>query len=167
MNIFVRKIQTKLLPLKRDRLILGMLLGGILMFFLMTIFSLTGSRKLAGSTTNDHPSLDALLAAPTFHRLLLDNEKARVTELVVPPGKQTPVFRYAHRSLTWVTNGTPIVLTTYKFTNSGALSAISSDTIAIRPDELNRSSIEVPGAPFSITNISNETYRQYRIEWKN
>ncbi|MGH9649423.1 MAG: hypothetical protein ACRD3A_10265 [Terriglobales bacterium] len=40
-------------------------------------------------------SLDALAAAPANHRLLLENEHARVLETVIPPGARTPA--HTHR----------------------------------------------------------------------
>jgi hypothetical protein len=40
-------------------------------------------------------SLDALVAAPDHHTLLLENERVRVLETLIPPGDKTPV--HTHR----------------------------------------------------------------------
>ena len=40
-------------------------------------------------------SLDALIAAPEYHHLLLENEHVRVLEVRIPPGQIVPV--HAHR----------------------------------------------------------------------
>lgn len=40
-------------------------------------------------------SLDALVAAPQFHRVLLENERVRVLEVTVPPHTREPV--HTHR----------------------------------------------------------------------
>jgi hypothetical protein len=39
--------------------------------------------------------LDALVAAPEHHRLLLENDQVRVLEALIPPGERTAV--HAHR----------------------------------------------------------------------
>jgi len=40
-------------------------------------------------------SLDALVAAPNFHRVLFENERVRVLEVTVPPHQREPV--HTHR----------------------------------------------------------------------
>ena len=41
-------------------------------------------------------SMDALLAAPTSHRVLLDNNRVRVLEVVIEPGTREP--EHTHRA---------------------------------------------------------------------
>jgi predicted metal-dependent enzyme (double-stranded beta helix superfamily) len=41
------------------------------------------------------PELDALVAAPNSHRLLLDHARVRVLEVTVPPGVTEPM--HTHR----------------------------------------------------------------------
>jgi predicted metal-dependent enzyme (double-stranded beta helix superfamily) len=38
--------------------------------------------------------LDALIAAPDFHRLILENEHVRVLDVVIPPGALVPVHTH-------------------------------------------------------------------------
>jgi hypothetical protein len=38
--------------------------------------------------------LDALIAAPDFHRLILENEHVRVLDVVIPPGATVPVHTH-------------------------------------------------------------------------
>ena len=49
--------------------------------------------------------LDALVAAPTYHRLLLENEAVRVLDTEIPPGETTPLHTHrwpaAHYVLSW------------------------------------------------------------------
>jgi mannose-6-phosphate isomerase-like protein (cupin superfamily) len=48
--------------------------------------------------SNDWPyddSLDALIAAPQFHKLVMENEKVRVLETHIAPGETTPL--HTHR----------------------------------------------------------------------
>jgi len=40
-------------------------------------------------------SLDAMIAAPQYHRLVFENERVRVLDTVIPPGETVPV--HTHR----------------------------------------------------------------------
>jgi hypothetical protein len=42
-----------------------------------------------------HHSLDAMIAAPQYHRLVFENERVRVLDTVIPPGETVPV--HTHR----------------------------------------------------------------------
>lgn len=44
--------------------------------------------------------LDALIAAPDHHQLLLENERVRVLDTRIPPGGSTPV--HTHRWPAWL-----------------------------------------------------------------
>jgi len=55
--------------------------------------SVDSIRKM--STTFPWPAdLDALVAAPAQHRLLLDNDRVRVLETRIEPGERTPVHTH-------------------------------------------------------------------------
>lgn len=49
--------------------------------------------------------LDALVAAPAHHRLLLENERVRVLDTQIAPGQRTPVHTHqwpaVHHVLSW------------------------------------------------------------------
>jgi hypothetical protein len=47
-------------------------------------------------------ALDALAAAPGFHRLLLENDDVRVLETVIGPGERTPVHTHCWPSVLYV-----------------------------------------------------------------
>lgn len=47
-------------------------------------------------------SLDALVAAPGFHTLLLENEDVRVLETVIRPGERTPVHTHCWPSVLYI-----------------------------------------------------------------
>ena len=50
--------------------------------------------------TQDWPdSLDALVAAPEHHRLLMENDHVRVLETLIPPGERTAVHTHRWRSV--------------------------------------------------------------------
>lgn len=44
------------------------------------------------------PELDALIAAPEHHKLLLENEHVRVLETLIPPGEKTAVHTHQNSS---------------------------------------------------------------------
>ena len=50
-----------------------------------------------------HPdSLDAIAAAPAFHKVLLENERVRVLDTRIPPGQATPVHTHRWTSALYV-----------------------------------------------------------------
>ena len=60
----------------------------------------------APSTGNDWPAeLDALVAAPRHHRLLLENDRVRVLDTEIGPGERTPLHTHrwpaVHYVLSW------------------------------------------------------------------
>jgi len=53
--------------------------------------------------------LDALLAAPEFHRLLLENERVRVLETVVAAGETTPVHTHRWPNVQYIVSASDFV----------------------------------------------------------
>jgi hypothetical protein len=53
--------------------------------------------------------LDALIASAAHHRLLLENERARVLESVIPPGETTAIHTHPWPSVQHVVQGADIV----------------------------------------------------------
>jgi quercetin dioxygenase-like cupin family protein len=49
-------------------------------------------------------SLDALVAAPGHHTLLLENERIRVLETHIPPGDTTPIHTHRWPSVYYITS---------------------------------------------------------------
>jgi hypothetical protein len=51
------------------------------------------------------PELDALIAAPAQHRLLLENDRVRVLDTRIAPGERTPLHTHqwpaAHHVISW------------------------------------------------------------------
>ena len=150
--------------MKKDRLIIGALLGGIIIFIGITVYSILTWNRNAVHGIQYSKSFDALTAAAGFHRLVFEDDKMRVTELIIPPGKETPPYRYKYRSVWWYTSASPIVIKKYRA--NSALRMVSSDTIRIRPDEINVSREEKPSHPVSLKNIGTDEFRLYRIEMK-
>ena len=53
--------------------------------------------------------LDALLAAPDHHHLLLENERVRVLETVIPAGETTAVHTHRWANVQYVVSGADFV----------------------------------------------------------
>jgi hypothetical protein len=47
-------------------------------------------------------SLDAVIAAPKYHKLLFENERVRLLEVRIPPGETTPVHTHRWPSAIYV-----------------------------------------------------------------
>ena len=56
--------------------------------------------------SSEHPDfLDALAAAPEFHRLLLENDAMRVLETSIAPGETVPVHTHRWPSVLYILSG--------------------------------------------------------------
>ena len=47
-------------------------------------------------------SLDAVTAAPQYHRILLENETVRVLDTIVPPGETVPLHTHSWPAVVYV-----------------------------------------------------------------
>jgi hypothetical protein len=67
------------------------------------------------ATSSDSPAwpwpdaLDALMAAPAHHKLLLENERARVIEVRIPAGEFVPVHTHRWRSVVFTVSAADFV----------------------------------------------------------
>lgn len=161
--------------MKRTRLFIGILVGGIFACIGLVIFSLAkpdqkGYMDVAGNNVPgqwDWPSsLDALVAAPAFHRLIFENDDMRILEVIVNPGQVDPVHTHKGKSIVWVVKSSPIVYTTFTKGKGNKLVPIKKDTIIIAADDLNKANWENPEPPHSVENIGTDTFKLYRIEYK-
>jgi predicted metal-dependent enzyme (double-stranded beta helix superfamily) len=60
---------------------------------------------------------DATIAAPNSHKVILENDKVRVVEVVIPPGQKEPMHIHAWPSVMIVDSSTKIKY--YTETNEG------------------------------------------------
>ncbi len=118
-------------------------------------------RTVAASPWPYPDSLDAVVAAPKFHRILFENERVRVLEVTVPPHQREPV--HTHR---W-----PSVL--YKeqtgkgryYDATGQLLHESTTPYRKGPD-LVRARWQAPEAPHAVENTDEVADRFIRVELK-
>jgi quercetin dioxygenase-like cupin family protein len=101
--------------------------------------------------------LDALIAAPDSHRLLFENDRVRVLEVVIEPGAREPEHTHRWPSVMIVDRPARI-----RYYERGVLTFESSagDTTPPVP----RTTWMEPEGPHSVENIDSSTYHALRIE---
>jgi predicted metal-dependent enzyme (double-stranded beta helix superfamily) len=57
----------------------------------------------------DHEDLDGLVAAPSIHRLLFENDTVRVIETTIAPGEVTPLHTHLAPTVTYVISGSHFI----------------------------------------------------------
>jgi hypothetical protein len=104
--------------------------------------------------------LDALMAAPEHHSLLLENERVRVLETLIPPGKTTSV--HTHR---WP--NVQHVLSSTDFIRRDGEGAVLLDTRAASGHtETHPTHWSDPLPPHSIENVGERELRVIMVELK-
>jgi hypothetical protein len=105
-------------------------------------------------------SLDALIAAPDHHRLLLENDNVRVLEVRIPPGQFVPV--HTHR---WP--GVIFTLSAADFIRRDEQGKLLLDT-RVTPFPTPRPAVEwlPPMPPHSVENVGTDDIRLFSVELK-
>lgn len=105
-------------------------------------------------------SLDAVLAAPSSHRVLFENEHTRVLEVTIAPGEREPEHTHAWPSVMLVHQPARI-----RYYTAGTLTYTSpahDSSAASGP----RVSWLDPEGPHSVENIDSHVYAAFRVELK-
>jgi hypothetical protein len=105
------------------------------------------------------PELDALVAAPNSHRLLLDHARVRVLEVTLPPGVTEPVHTHRFPSVMVVMSPARI-----RYFVDDQLLYESPDPESARP--VRRAEWLEPEGPHNVENIDVIEYRALRFELK-
>jgi hypothetical protein len=103
--------------------------------------------------------MDALRAAPASHRVLLDNERVRVLEVVIEPGTREPEHTHQAPSVMIVDQPAQI-----RYYQAGAL-LFESPARSGAPAGVRVRWME-PEGPHSVQNIDQHRYHAIRIELK-
>jgi predicted metal-dependent enzyme (double-stranded beta helix superfamily) len=122
---------------------------------------------LTDSDTADWPwpdSLDAVEAAPDSHVVLLENERVRVVEVVIPPGEKEP--RHTHRwpSVMLVDRAARIQY----YDETGEVAYESPERPADEAADRTPPEVEWmgPEGPHAVENIDDVPYHALRVELK-
>jgi len=104
--------------------------------------------------------LDACIAAPEFHRLLLENEQVRVLETRIPPRKIVPLHTHRWPSVYYVRAAGEFV----RRDAQGAV-LVDSRTLA-KPAEPVLAVWSEPLAPHTLENVGATEIHVISVEWK-
>lgn len=104
-------------------------------------------------------TMDALIAAPASHRVLLENDRVRVLEVVIEPGTREP--EHTHQAASVMIVDEPARIRYY----AGGALQFESQAPAGSP-----SGVQVrwmkPEGPHSVENIGQRCYHAFRVELK-
>ncbi|TYL38393.1 hypothetical protein CV102_11310 [Natronococcus pandeyae] len=110
-------------------------------------------------------SLDAAEAAPDSHRILLENDRVRVVEVVIPPGEKEPVHTHRWPSVMMTDRAARI-----RYYDENEELAYESPERA-DGETATRSPPETewmePEGPHAVENIDSVPYHAVRVELKN
>jgi hypothetical protein len=105
-------------------------------------------------------SLDALIAAPDHHRLLLENDDVRVLEVHIPPGQVVPVHTHRWPSVIFT-------LSVSDFIRRDAEGKLLLDTrVTLFPAPRPAAEWLPPLPPHSVENVGTKEIRLFSVELK-
>ena len=102
-------------------------------------------------------TMDALLAAPASHRVLLENDRVRVLEVVIEPGAREP--EHTHQAASVMIVDEPARIRYY----AGGALRFESQARAGSPSGVRVRWME-PEGPHSVENIDQHRYHAIRVE---
>jgi hypothetical protein len=80
--------------------------------FWLCLILLLGLRSLrAAESSTESSSYDAVAAAPDNHRVIFENEKVRVLEVIIKPGEKEPFHEHPRFSVMNIIRGAPLRIT--------------------------------------------------------
>ena len=105
--------------------------------------------------------LDAMIAAPGHHTVLMENDSVRVLEVSIAPGVVEPLHSHRWPSVLYI-------MTAGDFVDHDASGAVTFDTRALdAPLAFPLTMWKAPEAPHSVTNLSDtQEIRLIRVEIK-
>ncbi|MGO8882590.1 MAG: hypothetical protein ACLPUO_17175 [Streptosporangiaceae bacterium] len=104
------------------------------------------------------PEMDAVVAAPESHKVLFENDDARVLEVIIPPGEREP--EHTHRMPSIMIIDRPAMIRYYQ----GSALIFSSP-----PGASTRATVGQwmePEGPHAVENVDTSPYHAFRIELK-
>ena len=110
-------------------------------------------------TWNYPAELDAVIAAPHSHEILLENEEVRVLKVIIPPGKKEPFHTHRWKSVMFVTS--PARIRYYDETKE-----VAWETPTEKPLEPKGPEWMEPEGLHAVENIDQVDYVGLRIELK-
>jgi hypothetical protein len=164
--------------MKIIHLVLGLIIGGILSFFLTKSFYQTttpasseSSKQAAVDTVqktawNWPDSLDALTAAATSHKVVYEDSTVRILQVILQANKTEPLHTHQWRSIMWFTQATPMVYYKYGLVNKKLIIQDSIPIAQMPAAVLNHGAVVEAEGPHAIKNLSTQAGSAYRVEFK-
>lgn len=108
-------------------------------------------------------SLDAVVAAPASHTVILENDRVRVLQVTIPPGVTEPVHTHQWPSVMQIESPQPLTYITYTEHDGKLVEEKRIDLPMGRPT---RAKWLEPEGPHAVQNRGTSDYRAIRIELK-
>jgi hypothetical protein len=106
------------------------------------------------------PSQDAVQAAPLNHRVVLENDKVRVLDVIVPPHTKENLHAYCWPSVMYITDAG-------KYVDYDANGKVLFDSRSLTaPLPLPMTKWKEPEAPHSVENLDDKPLHLVRVELK-
>ena len=105
-------------------------------------------------------SLDAMVAAPESHRVLLENDDVRVLETTIHPGETVPLHTHRWPSVLYV------IATAHHVRRDDAGSVFSDTRVAGAPPEPGTTLWLTPRPPHTVENVDDSEIRLLNVELK-
>lgn len=105
--------------------------------------------------------LDAVVAAPDHHKVLLENERVRVLSSNVPPGETVPLHTHRYPSVVYILSDSDFIRYDAEGREAGGSHQLPADV-------KNQTVLWLPPlAPHSVKNIGDKEIRVINFELKN
>ena len=104
------------------------------------------------------PELDALIAAPDNHKLILENEKVRVLDTLIHPGDTTPVHTHANPSVFYILSWSDFI----RYDGDGNVTTDTRQNESVPPNVL----WSEPIGPHAIKNVGDADLHVIGVEVK-
>jgi hypothetical protein len=108
-------------------------------------------------------SIDAVIAAPASHTVLLENSRVRVLQVTIPPGVTEPVHTHEWPSIMQVEAPQPLTYITYTMQDGKWVEAKRFDVPLGKPV---KAQWMKPEGPHAVQNRGTSEYQAIRIELK-
>ena len=170
--LFVLNIQN----MKIKQILIGFSAGAIL--GIGATLWLTGQTALADHHTPTPSllywqwpdSLDAVKAAPANHKIVFENEKVRILEVLLEPYENEPVHTHKWPSVMWSANpdflNAKVIYYNYRL-DPATSKWVIRDSAVNHGGPANRGGYLKPEGPHSVRCVSNQRLLAYRVEFKN
>lgn len=124
------------------------------------VFEWAASAQSQPETWAYPDSLDAVIAAPNTHKILLENERVRVLEVTIPPHGKEPVHTHRWSSVIYVD-----VRSKIRYYNAQGKVLFESGSVNRKEMKPVTQWLE-PEAPHAVENMTDTPYHAIRVELK-